>query len=419
MRRMVATLCLLACLLGIWTAIHAGLSRQQSTIGIASAQLASTSEALRLAPGDPVAHHAHALLLAKLGHAADAIVEFKKAAALRPGDYQLWSELGRVLSDSGDKKAALIAFNEAVRCAPFYAQPRWNLGNLLLSMGRHEEAFAELGRAGASDPNLFIDVVKLAWKLFPGNAAAIERAVRPRTSEARVELSRFFVGRGLPDEALVLFRNTDEVSDSDRDDLISALIAGKWFVQAYEVWLREGPTQNPHPESAWGVIHNAGFERGDGFNEKGFGWQSPPDAGAVIITQDRLEPKEGRGSLSLNWRGVTNISVPALSQLVLVEPATRYRLSYAARTTELVSGTPPFVGVLDAAVDDERFVARSTPFPTGTSPWHDYAFEFSTSKETRAVRIVIQRPKCHEAPCPIFGRSWLDSFSLTKLTTLR
>lgn len=415
MRRLVATLCLIACLLGVWTTIHAGLSRHRSEIGIASAQIASTAEALRLAPGDPVAHRAHGVLLARAGQTADAIIEFKEAVALRPRDYLLWTELGRTLDLSGDEEGALVAFREAVRYAPYYAQPRWNLGSLLLRKGRYQEAFDELSLAGASDPNLFLEVVKLAWNVSQGNAAAIERAVRPQTSEARMHLARFFVWRGLPGEGLALFRTTDQVSERDRDELISALIAGKWFAEAYEVWLSGRATDGRHTGSGGAVIDNDGFERGDGFNEQGFGWQFPREAGAVSISLDTLEPRAGRRSLCLDWKGITNASVPTLSQLVLVEPTTRYRLSYATRTKDLTTGSPPFIGVLDAGSKDERVLAQSARLSTGSNPWQDSTLEFSTSDDTRALLIFVQRPKCSETVCPILGRVWLDSFLLRKL----
>lgn len=411
MRRLTSILCLIACVLGIWTATRAGLSRHYSSQGGALAQTASTVEALHLAPDDPVAHNTHAVGLAKAGQTSEAISYLKSATALRPQDYRLWSQLGRGLLQNGDEDEAVVAFREAVRCAEYYAQPRWDLGRLLLDMGRPDEAFAELRRAGASDPNLFSEVVNLAWKHFEGNAAAVAEATQPQTSEAQMRLARFFAWRGLPDDGMKLFRQAEEVSPRDKNEFISDLVAGKWFSQAYEVWSK-GSGLNDQPPAN---IDDAGFESGaEAFNRAGFGWTLPREIGALRISFEKFEPRAGDLSLRLEWRGVTYAAVPLLSQLVIVEPAARYRLSYAARTTELVSGTPPFIGVLDAARDDANLLARSELL-TGTTPWQDYAFDFSTLGETRAIRVVVQRPKCNEGLCPIFGRLWLDSFSLTKL----
>lgn len=415
MRRLVATLSLVVCGLAIWTGLTSGLSRQRAEMGTASAQIALTAEAVRLAPADPVAHRAHAVVLAKAGLTAEAVSEFKKAADLRPADHQLWIELGRLQEQSGNKEAALIAFHEAVRCAPYYAQPRWNLGNLLLSLGRRDEAFAELSRAGGSDPNLFSELLMIAWNQYPGNALAVERAVQPQTPQARIQLAQFLVWRGLPNEALAVFRQTEDVSERDREELITTLIDGKWFNEAYEVWLSEGSIDGT-PGTGLAVIDNPGFESGDRFNRKGFGWQSPRDLGEVSITLDNLEPKAGRRSLCLDWKGITNVSVPTLSQLILVESATRYRLSFAARTKDLSTGTPPFIGVLDA--DSGETLAQTAPLSTGSNPWQDSTLEFSTRGDTRALRIFVQRPRCSETVCPIYGRTWFDSFSLQKLETV-
>lgn len=415
MHRPVATLFLISCLLGVWVSVRSGLSRQRAEIGIATSQIAASAEAVQLAPGDPLAHFVHAGLLAKSGQTADAILEFKKAATLRPADYQLWIELGRMLEQIGNHNTALSAFNEAVSVAPYYAQPRWNMGNLLLRMSRQEEAFDQLSRAAASDPRLFLEVVKLAWNNYEGNPAAVEHAVRPRTPEARMQLTQFLVRRGFLSEALALFRSTEDVSERDREDLISTLIVGRWFPQAYEVWL-SGRARDERPSgSTFAVIDNDGFERGDGFNDRGFGWQFPRDAGAVGITLDSLEPREGQRSLCLDWKGVTNVSVPTISQLVLVEPVTKYRLSYAARTKDLITGTPPFIGVLDASSKEQRVLAQSATLPTGSNPWQDSSLEFLTGEDTRALLIFVQRPKCSQTSCPIFGRVWLDSFGLRKL----
>ena len=267
MRRFVATLCLVVLGLAIWTTLTSRLSRQRSELGVASAQIALTAEAVRLADADPLAHRSHAALLAKTGQTVEAIAELRRAAQLRPGDHQLWTELGRLQEQTGDKEAALVAFREAVRCAPYYAQPRWNLGNLLLSMGSRDQGFAELSLAAASDPNLFPELCTIAWNLYPGDARAVERASEPRTSQARIQLAQFLIWRDLPQEALSVFRQTTEVSERDRDELISSFISGKWFNEAYQVWSSD-PTIDTKSENSSAVIDNAGFESGDGFNRK-------------------------------------------------------------------------------------------------------------------------------------------------------
>ena len=412
MRRLLAMLCLSVCVLSIFTSVSAGLSQHYSKDGIASARIASTVAALKLAPDDPLAHYAHALVLEKAGLSGEAIAHLSKATQLKPQDYILWSELGRMLRQSGDKQGALVPLEQAVQLAQYYAQPRWDLGTLLLELGRPSEGFAQLSRAGASDPNLFIEVVKLAWQHLEGNPAAVLQATQPQTSDTRMKLARFFVWKGFPDESVALVRETKEISPRNRDELAADLVAGKWFPQAFEVWSK-GRETDPRQTA---LVSDGGFEPGaQTFSRTGFGWNHALQPGAVRINFDRHGARDGEQSLRFEWNGITNASVPALTQLVLVEPGTTYQLSYSARTRDLVSGTPPFIGVVDAGNDQQEFLARSASVPGGTMSWQDYAFEFSTPNDTRAIRIVIQRPKCDEAPCPIFGRLWLDSVSLRKL----
>jgi hypothetical protein len=100
----------------------------------------------------------------------------------------------------------------------------------------------------------------------------------------------------------------------------------------------------------------------------------------------------------------------------LVEPGGRYRLGYAARTEALVSGGPPAVFVLDAgaAGGDGRVLAQAEPPPRDSGGWKTYGLEFDAPNEAGAVRVVVRRLTCAAAPCPVFGRVWLDDFSLTK-----
>jgi hypothetical protein len=60
-------------------------------------------------------------------------------------------------------------------------------------------------------------------------------------------------------------------------------------------------------------------------------------------------------------------------------------------------------------------LASSAPLPAGTNSWQEVTLEFSSGDTTRAVLISLQRQSCPSGPCPIFGRLWLDTFTLGKL----
>ena len=100
---------------------------------------------------------------------------------------------------------------------------------------------------------------------------------------------------------------------------------------------------------------------------------------------------------------------------MLVEPGARYRLSFHARTESVKTGGPPVVVVSDASADDARVLAQSKPLPQGTTGWQEYEVELTAAPKTEAVLVGLRRENCDANPCPMFGRVWLDDFSLRKL----
>ena len=370
--------------------------------------------AVGFGPEIPESHYVRARLLFDQGRLAEAVTEYERATALRPHDYVLWMELGLARDQFNDTDGAIVAFKESVRLAPFYAQPRWQLGNTLYRAGRIDEAFQELSRAAASDPKLLPQTLDLAWAAFDGDAQAVERAIQPATEPAHLALARYFARRGKTSEAIAQFRAAGDVSNEERRGLLTELLTARRFVEAYEVWSsyhREEVDQSSKGEAA---IINGGFESTVSLNDPGFGWQLPTGLQAVEAAQDAAEPHGGALCLRLVWNGDSPTLSTIISQLVLVEPNTRYQLRFAARTEKIVSAGLPQIAVIDASSNDGRALADALRLPPATSGWQDYALEFTTTGETRAVQITIRRENCSMSPCPIFGRAWLDDFSISK-----
>ena len=377
--------------------------------------LASINEAIRLSPLDPEVHYARALVLWRMEQLPEAIREYESVVALRPRDYVPWLDLGSTRDNNGDEEGALSAFKEAVRLAPHYGLPRWELGNLLLRMGQRDGAFTELRRAAMSDPKLLPDVIDLAWEAYRGDAQAVQQAIQPQSPQARLALAHFFVNHEKTTEAMDLFRSTSGTTVKDRHALLTALLAARRFTEAYEVWVSgrdAGSKQNPRVISA---ITDGSFESDINLDDPGFGWQLASNLQAVRLSLDTNEPHTGAYSLRLYWSGDSNPSTSVVSQLVLVEPKTRYRLSFAVRTQEMLTIGLPMVSVADAGGDDGPVLAQSKTFPRGTSGWQDYTIEFATAETTSGVRITIRRETCNMVPCPILGQAWVDDFSLERL----
>jgi tetratricopeptide (TPR) repeat protein len=400
------------CLFCLWTAARTGLSRLYSTYAADTGRIEGADAALELAPSDPEAHLIRAALLKADNRLYEAIREYEKAAALRPRDYVLWLELGLARDEAQDRAGAINAFQEAVELAPYYADPRWQLGNVLLRAGRMDEAFALMRRAAESSHALLPQLIDLAWNIYNGDVALVEQAVQPQTSADRLALARFAAKHGKAEDAARIFRTIKNVSEEDRRALLTGLVAAKEFKVAYEVWSSEPSRAKTHSDSGF---TDGGFEEKINLDEPGFGWQIARNLQTVRASLDQAQPHSGSGSLRLDWSGDSSPTTQIISQTVLVEPNARYRLRFAVRTEELVTGGLPVVAILDASAKDSTQLAQSDPLPPKTAPWQEGIVEFATGKETRAVLVILRRQSCTGNPCPIFGRVWLDDFSLQKL----
>ncbi|MBC8030755.1 MAG: tetratricopeptide repeat protein [Pyrinomonadaceae bacterium] len=403
---------LIICGWGIWSSGREGLSIFVTSYAAATNQLDAADRAVRFGPSSSEAHYLRARLLSDNSLRTEAIRAYEQAAALRPRDYVLWLELGRARDQVNDVEGALAAFRESMRLAPFYAQPHWQLGNTLLRSGRRDEALAELRRAAASNPTLLPSAIGLAWGVLNKDPRAVEKALQPGDPAAHLALATFFARHGKAAEAINHVRAAGDLSNEQRRTLLNELLATRNFSEAYTVWSSGRKAGNPEGLSA---IANAGFEETISLDDRGFGWQVGIDPETVQTTLDPSAPHSGSYSLRLDWSGDSDPLAPIVSQLVLVEPNTRYRLSFAARTHELLTIGLPVVAIADPSSDNQVILQQSDSFSRGTSGWQSYAVEFATPGTTRAVRIVIRRQKCETVPCAAIGHAWVDGFSLEKL----
>lgn len=370
----------------------------------ASKQAADVS--IALAPSDPQAHNARAGILAYIGDYAGAASTYEEALRLRPRHYVLWLDLGRARDEAGDTAGALEAFRRAASLAPFYAGPRWQLGNALLRAGSRAEAVAELRRAAESDPRLYPNLVRTLWHASGRDARALVRDAGPRTPDESLVLARFLIKEGAPGEGLELLSGSGApLTEEARRTLVTDLIAAERFADAYGVW-SEG-------RGSVGSLTGGGFEQEARSDEQGFGWRFTLSGQNVRLSLDAAEPREGARSLKVEYAGNSEPSQPTVSRLVAVEPGARYRLTFAARTKEVVTGGPPFVNIVSAAKTGEA-LAETAPLPASTDGWQESALEF-TAPTAGAVRVALRRKPCATSPCPAFGGVWLDAFELRRL----
>ena len=130
------------------------------------------------------------------------------------------------------------------------------------------------------------------------------------------------------------------------------------------------------------------------------------------VKLDPTQKHEGSRSLRVAFSGYADAPLYHVYQLVTVESSAKYRLTFWLKTDNLKSGGTPEFEVMNA--NDDKNIATSEAFPTGTSDWQPVKLEFTAPENAEAVSIRLTRTFCG-TQCPIFGTIWLDDFKLEKI----
>lgn len=396
----------------VWAMLYSGrvaISRIFVKYGTTVGDITAIDSAIGMTPMDAEAHFAHGALSNYLEEPADALKELELAVSLRPHDYDFWLELGMTRDQLGDQAGALFCFNESVRLAPYYALPRWQRGNLLFRKGSYDEAFVDLRRAAASNPDFLPSLIYLAWGVSGNDAQVTEELVKVQSDKGHYALALFFARHRKPDAAVSQFRLAGVVSTDNRRDLVKELLLVHAVAQAYDVW----SSQSGSTPFARGTIFDGGFEASLNRDETGFGWRLAAAQTGLSLSIDGTQPQSGTRSLRIDFTGHAVPAAELISQLIPVEPTVRYKLNFASRTHSIVTGGPLVMVVKDA--NSQRILGQSAALPADTSSWQIFSVPFATEVTSQAVVVSFQRQDCTSAPCPIFGSVNLDSFSLEKL----
>lgn len=397
-----ALLAIGVCLLLMRESARIGFSRLLTRYAVATNSLPAADQAVQLTPADPEAHRARAAVLNRLRRTAEAEASLETATSLRSRDDYLWLELGSTREELGDTEGALAAFNQAVRWAPYYAHTHWQRGNLLLRMGRYDEAFADLRQAAASNRRFFANLLDLAWNLTGGDAEKTEALLRINNDTDRLAFARFLAGKGKgPEVAEQIRLLSAPLSDENKAELTRLLFAAKSFSGPLGLWTGSKKRDE---------IVNSGFEEPLKLNDSPFAWVVSRAQTKATLAVDVAEKVSGQRSLQIAFAGEWDGSL--LSQTVLIEPGQQYRLKFFVKTKDLVTGAAPQIVVTEAKND--QILAKSEPFSAASS-WQEMSVDFTTPPAAEAIVIRLARENCASSPCPIFGVVWLDEFSLQKL----
>jgi hypothetical protein len=121
--------------------------------------------------------------------------------------------------------------------------------------------------------------------------------------------------------------------------------------------------------------------------------------------------------LRIIFRAPRNLDKIPVSQTVVAEPGTQYRVEFYARAEDIISASTPVVVIFDAA--DGKTLGSSRPLPTGTSDWQKVTIDFTEPPGHDGIRLGFYRGPCGSDAqiCPIFGTAWYDDFNLQRISS--
>ena len=402
MRVAVTILCIAFCLFLIQASARFGFSRLLARYALLENSIAAADHAVQLTPSDADVYRSRATILNRLQRPEEAAQSLATATTLRYRDDILWIELGNTREELGDTTGALAALDQAVRWAPHYAHTHWQRGNLLLRMRRPTDAFNELRLAATASPAYTPNLIDLAWGISGEDIKTTESILEIKDDATRLALIRYFARKGKGREVVdQVAKLTSRAPAELQNELARLLLAAKAYREAFDLWRAVNHnTQLPI---------NGSFEEPFATNDAAFGWIIAADQKnrAAIDVSQRFG---GEKSLQINFDGTWSIGTPLLSQTIVVDRGKTYRLSFAVRTKDLVTGGPPVILVIDAG--SNQILGRPENLPTATTPWRPLTLNFTTTPTSQAVIIRLQRNNCDSSPCPIFGTLWLDEFHI-------
>ncbi len=345
--------------------------------------------------------------------AALAELTYRTVIALNPVATDAWLDLGTAYELDGKTESARQAYLQAQNSYPTSADVAWRYGNFLLRQGEQADAYAQLRRAIAADPQRAAaaysrayrsnpDVDQLLAELFPPNQTVYINVI----SEA-LGAQQLAVAKTLWAHLLTLHPH---LQLRDFDPLVSDLLSAHEFTEARQVWDQGTSTMNLPPllQLKSSVVWDPSFETD--LNGSYFSWQYPQIIQGVSITLDKSEKLSGAQSLRLSFDGKHDPNLETPCTQAVVQPDTTYRFSGWIRTDRLVSDQG--VAFRIRAIDQHPPVGVSTKQVLGTNPWGFVDQTWTAGPQIHQVQICVVRAPSENRALRISGTAWIDDVNL-------
>jgi hypothetical protein len=339
-----------------------------------------------------------------------AIESLRRATRLNPHISWYWLDLSTAYAIQGDSAAQREALQRASEADPRTPQVAWEIGNLLLTDGKTEEALRYFRTAISNDPSRARQGLEICWRATGDIGRVLREAVPPEVM-AHLALLQTLTRLSDPAPARETWKHLLALQQPIPAQ--AGAIYPEYLMQAGEPAEARDAWDSlaaSNPEIALTARADEAPMVNPGFEEEpvsgGFSWRITPPPGVEVAIRDD-EFHSGSRSLRLTFRG-PGFQQAGVSQYVLVEPGEDYELSYWAKAAELRSLSGPQFWVQDAY---SHAVLGTGQAWIGTNVWREERIGFRTPPGTRlvAIRLVRTRPEQ-----PISGRMWLDDFRVVK-----
>lgn len=144
--------------------------------------------------GSPELQAMQAQILKAQGRTTEASWAYEKLVSENPDDFNAWNNLGNARHEAGDLEGALQAFQHARQIDPQSSLIHTNMGRVLISMDRYEEACLLLEKAvllSPRDPALLLELGRTLTSInhVEGGLRALGEAARLDPSDPKIFLA--------------------------------------------------------------------------------------------------------------------------------------------------------------------------------------------------------------------------------------
>jgi len=342
-----------------------------------------------------------------------AIDYYQRATEANPHSDTYWLSLADAYDAAGQPDQADSAFRYAAAAHPASSDVAWRYGNFLLRQREYPDAFAQIRRALASDPNLTVQAVSECSRVSDDVVGAITQ-ILPSETPYYVAALDYFVSQNQADASIATWNHLRSlkpvVKMQDVVPLVDGLLHQQRADDAVSVWNQAlaitGWPRDSNPASS--LVFNGGFEHE--LLNGGFDWHEDPISGATY-SSDPNGVHTGERDIRVQFDGTTNINFQHLWQFVPVESNHRYRFTGYLRLDGISTDSGMRFLIFDPA--HPAALQIQTPGLVGSQPWQPVEQDVQTGPDTHLLVIALRRAPSWKFDNKLSGTVWVDDVSLT------